>query len=447
MNVKDPARLSAAEAAAALKAGTLTSHALVAACLARIKERDQAVGAWAFVDAERALRDAREADALRSSGAPLPPLAGLPVGVKDIIDTAEYPTEYGCPVFKGNFPGADATVVGELKRAGAIILGKTVTTELAFFGPGKTRNPHNGEHTPGGSSSGSAAAVADFQVPLALGTQTAGSIIRPASFCGAIGFKPTFGYISRTGIMSQSPPLDTVGAYARTIDDIALLTDAISAFDPRDGDMTSSPKPPLLAGLSTPLDRPPRFAFVISPAGATAEPEAVAAYEMFASSFGARAEVVVTQLPAEFDDALRLHRIVQFSDIARNFGPIADKNPDMVTDKLRAAIAEGRTYSSADIAAARAERDPLYDALRPILVHYDAVLTPAAAGPAPHGLSATGDPMFNALWTYLGMPCISLPLLEARCLPLGVQLVAARGNDSGLLRVAKWLYPRNGQPA
>jgi len=447
MTANDPTRLSATKASAALKAGTLTSQALVSACLERIKERDQNVGAWAFIDAERVLREAREADALRASGAPLQRLAGLPVGIKDIIDTAEYPTEYGCPVFKGNYPSTDATIVGELKRAGAIILGKTVSTELAFFGPGKTRNPHNREHTPGGSSSGSAAAVADFQVLLALGTQTAGSVIRPASFCGTIGFKPTFGYISRTGIMPQSPPLDTVGTYARTIDDIALFTDAISAFDPRDGDMTSSPKPALSSGLSTPLDRAPRFAFIISPAGAVADPEAVTAYERFASSFGARAEVVVTQLPAEFDGALRLHRIVQFSDIAKNFGPIADKNPGAVTDKLKEAIAEGRTFSSADIAAARAERDPLYDALRPILINYDAILTPAAPGPAPHGLSATGNPMFNALWTYLGMPCISLPLLEAGGLPLGVQLVAARGNDAGLLRVAKWLYPGDGRNA
>lgn len=445
MTALDPTRLSAVQAARALKAGTLTSHALVAACLERIRERNQDVDAWAYLDAERALRDAREADSLRASGAPLRPLSGLPIGVKDIIDTAEYPTEYGCPVFKNNYPSSDATVVGELKRAGAIILGKTVTTELAFFGPGKTRNPHNRAHTPGGSSSGSAAAVADYQVPLALGTQTAGSMIRPASFCGTIGFKPTFGYISRTGIMAQSAPLDTVGTYARTVEDIALFTDAISAFDPRDGDMTSSPKPSLLGELSSELDRPPRLAFVISPAGAVAEPEAIAAFEHFAANFGARAEVVVTKLPGDFDEALRLQRILQYSDIAKNFGPIADANPTQVTDKLKETIAEGRTFSTADIAAARAERDPLYDELRPILVHYDAILTPAAPGPAPNGLSATGNPMFNALWTYLGMPCISLPMLNVGKMPLGVQLVAARGNDAGLLRVAKWLYPGGAQ--
>lgn len=434
-------RMTATQAADALKAGTVTSEALVRALLERIAERDEAVAAWAALDQERVLHEAREADALRRAGLARSAIAGLPVGIKDIIDTAEYPTEYGTPIFKGHYPSEDATIVGELKRAGAIIMGKTVTTELAFFGPGKTRNPHNPTHTPGGSSSGSAAAVADFQVPLALGTQTAGSVIRPAAYCGVIGFKPTFGYISRTGILPQSAPLDTVGVYARSIDDVALLTDAISAYDPRDGDMNSSPKTSLRSAVANAFERPPRLAFVLSPAGAKADPEAAEAYKTFASTFGARAEVVVTELPADFDSALRLQQIVQFSDIAKNYGPIVERNPDVISAKLKEIIAEGRSFSAADIAAARAERDPLYDALRPILINYDAILTPAAQGTAPPGLGSTGSPQFNGLWTYLGMPCISLPLLQLGGLPLGVQLVAARGDDTGLLRVAKNLYP------
>ncbi|MEQ1717420.1 MAG: amidase [Hyphomicrobium sp.] len=443
MDGPDLTQLTASEAAARLRAGTLTSHALVSACLARIKERTQAVDAWAFIDANKVLKEARDADAERArAGGKVQPLAGLPVGIKDLIDTAEYPTGYGSEVFKGHYPSADAIVVGELKRAGAIIMGKTVTTEFAFFGPGKTRNPRNTDHTPGGSSSGSAAAVADFQVPLALGTQTAGSVIRPASFCGTIGFKPTFGYISRTGIMAQSPPLDTVGGYARSVEDIALLIDCISAYDPRDGDMTSTPKPSLQTALGAKLDRPPRFAFIKTPSWPNADDSAKRVFEAYAGSFGAKAEVVETALPADFDAALRLQQIVQFADIARNFGPIADKNPDKISAKLKATIAEGRGFSPSDIAAARAERDPLYDALRPILVNYDAILTPAAPGAAPGGLASTGNPMFNALWTYLGMPCISLPLLEVDGLPLGVQLVAARGDDAGLLRVAKWLLAK-----
>ncbi|MGL4398204.1 MAG: amidase [Hyphomicrobium sp.] len=441
MHERDVARLTASEASARLKDGTLTSHTWVAACLARIAERDEAVAAWAHLDANRALADARAADQDRAGSAAHRPLAGIPIAVKDVIDTAEMPTEYGSPVFAGNFPSQDATVVGELKRAGAIILGKTVTTEFAFFGPGKTRNPHNPDCTPGGSSSGSAAAVADFQVPLALGTQTAGSIIRPASFCGVIGFKPTFGAVSRTGVLAQSSPLDTVGGYARSVDDIALLMDAISAYDPRDGDMTSSPRAALVQATAQKLERPPRLAFVKSPAWLSADADARDTFERFAEGFGARAEVVETPLGADFDDSLRLQQIVQFSDIAKNYGPIADKNPDRVSAKLKDVIAEGRKFTASDIAAARAAREPLYDALRPILVNYDAILTPAAPGPALEGLASTGSPMFNALWTYLGMPCISLPLLSVRGMPYGVQVVAARGDDAGLLRVAKWLMP------
>lgn len=437
-------RLTACQIVSALATGELTSTALVKALLRRIGEREQDVDAWAFLDADRVLEEAREADEQRRRAPSRSPLAGVPIGIKDIIDTADYPTEYGTPVFKGHYPSQDATIVGELKRAGAIILGKTVTTELAFFGPGKTRNPHKPEHTPGGSSSGSAAAVADFQVPLAIGTQTAGSVIRPAAYCGVIGFKPTFGYISRTGILPQSAPLDTVGTYARSVDDIALLTDAISAYDPRDGDMTSTPKPSLVEAVQQPAGRPPRFAFVLAPGGAKADPEAAEAYQEFADRLGSRAEVVVTELPPDFDGSLRLQQIVQFSDIAKNYGPIADKNPGVISEKLKEIIAEGRTFSQADIAAARSERDPLYDALRPVLVNYDAILTPSATGAAPEGLGSTGSPQFNALWTFLGMPCISLPLLELEGLPLGVQLIGARGGDAGLLRTAKWLSLESG---
>ena len=435
----DPAAMTATEAAAALRAGTLTSEALVAACLARIKARDSAVEAWAHIEPQNVLEAARTADTAGIPKSGSKPLAGIPIAIKDFIDTASMPTEYGSAAFKGHQPKDDASVVSQLKAAGAIIVGKTVTTELAFFGPGKTKNPHNPAYTPGGSSSGSAAAVADNQVPLALGTQTAGSIIRPASFCGTIGFKPTFGYVSRAGILTQSAPLDTVGGYARSVDDIALLIDCISAFDPRDSAMSSAPKPSLVAAMKTSLGRPPRFAFVKTPAWPQAEPSTQAAFEKFASEFGSKAEIVETALGPDFDSALRLQQIVQFSDIARNYGPIADKHPHLMSQKLKDVIAEGRSFSSADYAAARAERDPLYDALRPLLINYDAILTPAAPGPALAGLGSTGSPMFNALWTYLGMPCISLPLLQARGLPLGAQLVAARGDDGGLLRVAKWL--------
>jgi Asp-tRNA(Asn)/Glu-tRNA(Gln) amidotransferase A subunit family amidase len=447
MNHTRSGGLTASEAKRQLESGQLTSEALVSSCLARISERDATVGAWTSVNPQQALDAARASDRLRASGASLPPLSGIPVGIKDIIDTKDFPTEYGSEVFAGRQPDTDAVLVAQLKAAGAIILGKTVTTELAFFGPGKTRNPHDLERTPGGSSSGSAAAVADGQVPLALGTQTAGSTIRPASYCGVIGFKPTFGYTSRTGVLAQSPPLDTIGGYARSIEDIALLFDAMSAFDTADADMLPGEKPSLVAALAEPGPRVPRFAFVKTPAWPQAEAATRAALEAFAGSFGARAEIVETALPADFEGILRLPQIVQFYDIARNYGPIADANPDRVSGKLKEIIAEGRTFSAADYAAARADQDSLYEILKPAIADYDAILTLAATGPSLLGLGGTGSPMFNALWTYLGMPCISLPLLEVEGLPVGIQLVGARGNDAHLLRISDWMMREHAHTA
>jgi len=439
MNHTHLERMTAETARRKLESGELTSEALVSACLARIAEQDGRVGAWTTFDSEHALKEARASDARRAEGRALSPLDGIPVGLKDIIDTKDFPTELGSEVFAGRRPDTDAFIVSQLEAAGAVIVGKTVTTELAFFGPGRTCNPHDLQRTPGGSSSGSAAAVADHQVPLALVTQTAGSTIRPASYCGVVGFKPTFGYTSRTGVLAQSAPLDTIGGYARSVEDIALLFDAISEFDPSDIDMSPAAKPSLANALNEPTQRVPRFAFIKTPAWPQADAEMRAAFEAYAGSFGARAEVVETTLPADFEDILRLPQIVQFYDIAKNYGPIADANPDRVSAKLKETIAEGRTFSAADYAAARADQESLYEVLRPVIADYDAILTPAAAGAALVGLSGTGSPMFNALWTYLGMPCISLPLLKVENLPVGVQLVGARANDASLLRTAAWL--------
>lgn len=436
--------LTASEAREALTTGRITSEDLVRACVGRIAKRDDAVRAWAHFDGERAIAAARASDARRTRGEPMGLLAGIPVGVKDIIDTTDFPTELGSEIFAGRQPAVDAFVVSELRAAGAIILGKTVTTELAFFGPGKTRHPHDPARTPGGSSSGSAAAVADFQVPLALGTQTAGSIIRPASYCGVLGFKPSFGYVSRTGVLPQSEPLDTIGGYARSVADIALLLDAIGGFDAADRDMTSGQRASLFEALrGAPLSRP-RLTIVRSPAWPQGDADMKSAFERFASTFGGNAEVRDLELPPAFDTIIRLQQIVQFKDIARNYGPIAEANPDRVSSKLKEIIAEGQSFSDALYEEARGKQDTLYQELRPILANCDAILTPAAQGIAPKGLASTGSPMFNGLWTYLEMPCISLPLLEIGHLPLGVQLVGARGGDAHLLRVAAWMMKARG---
>lgn len=420
MSRKALTRLSAIEAADAIRSFVITSEALVEASLQRIAEREPVVEAWAHLDRDYAIVQARALDLELKTSGPRGPLHGVPVGIKDIIDTAALPTEHGTQVFKGRRPAADATVVRNLIGAGAVILGKTVTTELAFFGPGKTRNPHNPAHTPGGSSSGSAAAVADFHVSLALGTQTAGSIIRPASYCGVVGFKPSFGVVPREGILEQSPPLDTIGGYARTVEDAGLLIAAMTGVAPR--------------RLAKPSGRTLRLGFVRTPVWDQGEPAMQAAMQAFVAAYAGVIDEVA--LPAAFDDTGGLQRAVQFRDIARNYGPHLDAHGGLLSAKLAEVIGIGRGVSDGEYAAALARREPLYDALAPLFAQYDAVLSPAAAGTAPVGLSSTGSPVFNFLWTYLGVPVLSLPLLEAGGLPLGVQAIGARGADDALLGTA-----------
>jgi Asp-tRNA(Asn)/Glu-tRNA(Gln) amidotransferase A subunit family amidase len=425
------ATMSATQAAAAIRARKVTSKDLVNACLRRISERDDAVQAWAHLDPDYAIAQAKRADAAVLANEPLGALHGVPVGVKDVIDTQDYPTENGTPVFTGRRPEVDAAVVAALRAAGAVILGKTVTTELAFFGPGKTRNPHDPERTPGGSSSGSAAAVADQQIPLALGTQTAGSLLRPASYCGCIGFKPTFGLLPREGVLAQSAPLDTIGGYARTIADLALLIDVLS------GD-TRQPLSAAVAGASKAGQ--PRLAFVRT----AAWPQGDAAMQDAITAFAARIGATEVELPESFARGIKAQQAVQFRDIARNYGPILDANPDVMSAKLAEVIAQGRSVSDAQYDDALAQRDPLNSEFEALFRAYDAVLTPAAAGIAPNGLGATGSPAFNALWTFLGVPAISLPLLQVDELPLGVQLVTQRGRDGELMHLSQALLSAGG---
>lgn len=418
--------LTATEARRAIADGMISSTDLVRACLERIQDREPLVGAWAHLDPQSALRQAQVADDVRKSGGTLRPLHGIPVGIKDIIDTQDLPTEYGTGVFAGRRPERDAEVVRRLRAAGAIILGKTVTTELAFYGPGKTRNPIDPDRTPGGSSSGSAASVADHHVPLALGSQTAGSILRPASYCGVIGFKPTFGMIPLDGVLAQSPPLDTLGGYARNIEDIAILTSVLAAR-------------PMRVDTSR---RSVRLAFVRTPSWPQGDEGMRAAFLEMAEKN--RQIITEVELPAVFADTGGLQRAVQFRDIARNYGPIVEANPELVSAKLKEVVSEGRTVSDAEYNDALARRETLQKALEPILEMYDAIVTPAAPGIAPMGLASTGSPLFNFLWTYLGLPAISVPLLAIDDLPLGVQLVGRAGDDADLLRVASFMMQQLG---
>lgn len=442
MGAEDASLLSATEAAQRIRDGLLSSQELVADCLARIRALEPKVQAWTFLDEDHAMAQARAADERKALGQPIGALHGVPVGLKDIIDTGDMPTENGTVLHKGRTPREDAAVVRMLKAAGAVMLGKTVTTECAYFFPGKTRNPHNLEHTPGGSSSGSAAAVASAMVPLALGSQTNGSVIRPAAFCGVFGFKPTHGVIPRTGILSLSRTLDHVGLFARSIDDIALLAEAAAGYD--EGDADTRPRAHVPFGALSREEPPiePLLAFIKTAHWERMEPDAREAFGELVEALGDRVEEV--ELFPSAADAWAWHKTIMEADMAASFEREWLRGRDELSEPLRALIERGRDVRHVDYQRALRGTIPLaatFDEL--FMERYDAILTPASLGTAPKGLGSTGDPSFCSLWTLLGMPAISLPLMSgASGLPLGVQLVGRRGYDARLLRTARWMAAR-----
>jgi Asp-tRNA(Asn)/Glu-tRNA(Gln) amidotransferase A subunit family amidase len=342
-------------------------------------------------------------------------------------------------------PRQDAAAVARLRADGAVIMGKTVTAEYAYYHPGKTRNPHDPSRTPGGSSSGSAAAVASFMVPGAVGTQTNGSVIRPASFCGVVGFKPTHGLIARTGALLLSQTLDHVGVFTRSVQDAALLAESLVGFDEDDPDTRPVARPPLAATAASEPPLPPRIAFVKSPVWDQAEPATQAAFAEFC---GALAEMVSeVELSSPFGRAVEWHRIVMDVEMAHNLRRDYETFGERLSEPLRQLIERGRGHKAVDYAAAVAGRGALNEALEHVFNEFDAILTPGAPGEAPTGMQ-TGNAIFNTIWTYLGTPAITLPLLQSPAgLPLGVQLVGRRGNDARLLRTARWLIKHvDGRP-
>ena len=444
MEETNPAQMSALRAAEAIRGGELTSEELVGACLARIEECEEQIGAWEHLDEEFAIRQAREADLAKGEGKALGPFHGVPVGIKDIIDTAELPTENGSPLHAGRRPTEDAALVSLLKNAGAVIMGKTVTTEFAVYHPGKTKNPHDPERTPGGSSSGSAAAVASRMVPAAVGSQTNGSVIRPASFCGVCGFKPTHGSISRYGMLPQSRPIDHVGLFARSVEDVAFLGDQLMVFDARDPDMRHRAAPRLLETAASEPPVTPRFAFVKTPVWDQADEDAQAAFEELATRLGGEV-VEEVELPDAFNSAIEWHQVILESNLARNFETEYERGKDKLSDLLRKMMERGKEYLAVDYTRAVEKVPALNGLLGETFERYDAILTPPAPGQAPLGLGATGNPVFCTIWTLCGTPAVTLPLLEgADGMPLGVQLVGPRGDDARLLRTARWLESRLG---
>jgi Asp-tRNA(Asn)/Glu-tRNA(Gln) amidotransferase A subunit family amidase len=430
--------LDLTDAAAGIRDGRLSSVELVADCIKRIDEVDRDIDAWAFLDRAHAMAQAEAADDHRSRGRATGPLHGVPLGIKDIFDTADMPTEFGSKLWVGRTPRRDSAAVARLRAAGAVILGKTVTTEYAYFSPGKTRNPHNRDHTPGGSSSGSAAAVAALMVPGAIGSQTNGSVIRPAAFCGVVGFKPTHGLIARSGALLLSRALDHVGVFARNVADAALLAEVMAGVDEDDPDTRAIARPPLADVAVSEPPLPPRFAFVRSPAWKHAENVTTEAFAELVEALGEHvAEVVIGE---SFDRAVDLHRTIMEVEMAHNLHRDFEQGRDSLSEALRKQIERGRKALAVDYTRALAGSAPLNQALDGVFDEYDAILTPAAPGPAPRGLDSTGNPVFCTLWTYLGTPAVTLPLLTSEeGLPIGVQLVGRRGNDARLLRTANWL--------
>jgi Asp-tRNA(Asn)/Glu-tRNA(Gln) amidotransferase A subunit family amidase len=433
-------QLGAAAAARAVAEGAISSEQLVQACLARIREVEPAVLAWQHLDEAYALRQARARDLDRSEGRPCGPLHGVPVGIKDIIDTADMPTEDGTELHAGRAPDRDATVVAMLRAAGAVIMGKTVTTELATYRPGKTRNPHNPERTPGGSSSGSAAAVAAGMVPLALGTQTNGSVIRPAAYCGVFGFKPTHGLIPRQGILKLSRALDTVGMFARSIEDIALLAGQIVGHDDRDPDTRPRAAFPFAQFVVSEPPLPPLIGLVKTPIWDRADDSTREAFAELVEALGTQCEEI--ELPSAIREAWDWHRTIMEAEMAANLDLEWQQGREKLSDSLRQQLARGREVSALDYQKALARIPLLNQGFEETFLRFDALLTPAAAGAAPP-IAATGDPAFCTLWTLCGMPSLSLPLMTTPDgMPLGAQLVAARGMDARLLRTGRWLEQR-----
>lgn len=435
--------LSATDAARAIREGSISAEQLAEACLARVREVDAQVQAWAFLDPGHVLAQARAADELRKTGAAVGPLHGVPVGIKDIFDTEDMPTEDGTALHAGRTPERDAAAVALLRAAGAVIMGKTVTTELAGYTPGKTRNPHDPERTPGGSSSGSAAAVSCGMVPLAIGSQTNGSVIRPAAYCGVYGFKPTHGLISRYGALKLSRSLDHVGVFARSVEDVALVCEELAGWDERDPDTRVRARIPFTQIAAEEPPMPPRLAFVRTPIWDEAEPETQEAFAELVEHLGGHVDEFV--LPDGAREAWRWHRTIMESEMAASLATEYERGRDLLSEPLRRQLEQGRGHSAFDYQQALARIPQVAQGLAPLFERYDAILTPAASGAAPLGLQSTGSPQFCTLWTLVGMPALNVPIMQAGSgLPLGVQLVGPRGDDARLLRLARWLVARVG---
>ena len=408
--------LSALDLARRIEAGEITPRAVVDMCAEAITARDKEIGAFVVLDLVAA-RQAAENPKLPST-----PLRGLPVGFKDIFDTADFPTQYGSPIYAGFQPRADAAAVALTRRAGGIVIGKTATTEFATMVPAVTRNPHNLAHTPGGSSSGSCAAVAAAMLPIAFGTQTAGSVIRPAAFCGVTGFKPSYRLIPTAGIKDVAWHLDTAGVFGSGVADVAFVTAAVTGRDLRVD--RAMPAPPRIALARTHL----------WPQASAAMQQAVESAARSAAAAGAK--VVDLTLPPILEEAYAAQIIIQEYETFRSRAFEYDRHRDQVGKELRDSLDAAAAITADTYDAARRSSSRARQVFADTMAEYDVILTPSAPGAAPRGLGSTGNPMFNRLWTLMGTPCVNVPGLSEGELPLGIQIVGRFGRDRAALEAA-----------
>ena len=430
--------LTALDLVTKMKKGEISSEKLVKNYIDQIKTKDKEVEAWEFFDEDLAISQAKKLDADRQAGKVQGDLHGIPVGIKDIFDTEDMPTLDGSEAHKKNPSLSDCTVVSKLKQSGAVIMGKTVTAELAYLTPGKTKNPHNPTRTPGGSSMGSAAAVAANMVPLAVGSQTNGSVIRPASYCGVVGYKPSKGLISRHLVMQVSQVLDQIGVFSNSIEDAALISEQLFGHDKLDPDSTLRAKPKLLTASKEKPPMEPLFAYINLPFMNELEADAKEAFGEVKDEL--KGQIKNVEFPKAFSEIPKWHKIIAESDMAKSFSVDYQKFKNLLSDQIVETIERGQKYKATEYNEACLKINEVTAYFDEFFHHYDAILTPSACGEAPKDLKTTGNPIFCTIWTYCGMPSISLPLLQGKNkLPIGIQLVSSLYDDERLFRNATWL--------
>ena len=431
-------QLTVSEIAEKIKKSDLNSVDLCKSYIEQIDKFEKDVKAWAHFDKKLLLEKAEEADNHRRSGKPVGPLHGIPVALKDIIGTYDMPTECGTVLRKGKTESQNAEIVDLLKSAGALIMGKTNTSELAYLAPPKTTNPHDYSRTPGGSSSGSAAVIASHMAPLSIGSQTGGSVIRPASYCGVVGYKPSYGLISRNGVLRTSYNLDHIGVFGRTVEDVALLAKVLIKKDSYDKATIHYSSEFMLDECKKGPMFDPKFIFYKTDSWKKVDKKSREAFEYFIKSFKKNIEVFDT--PSYFKDIHKYHQIIHETDLANNFALYYKKHKKKLSKYMQDAIAKGNKHSAKDYAEAIDFMKRSYESYQEVFEDYHGVLSPSSPGVAPKGLKSTGTAEFNKVWSYLGTPCISLPLLQGEGnMPLGVQLIGAKYDDHRFLGVANWL--------